>query len=155
MAGASPDFDTFKEAPGRKTYNRHVLTGSVCGNLLNQLFLSDSNIKIIQNAIRYKVYEKIKREAGHQQPGRDRAGHHHARCLPSSTAGTPPTTSRARSQSSIDKVVEEVVPGIIGQAYGYQQYLIDATTQPVPIPRPSNVSSSGTKTLRSVTSVFA
>ena len=43
---------------GRR-YNRHVLTGSVCGNLLNQLFLSDSNIKIIQNAIRYKVYEKF------------------------------------------------------------------------------------------------
>ena len=154
MAGASPDFDTFKEAPGRKTYNRHVLTGSVCGNLLNQLFLSDSNIKIIQNAIRYKVYEKsngklvisnqdetelvITMRAVYLEYGRN-----------------TPDDVKGQIAELNQKVLELVVPGIIGQAYGYQQYLIDATTRPVPIARPSNVSSSGTKTLRSVTSVFA
>jgi hypothetical protein len=154
MAAETPDYDTFKEAPGRKTYNRHVLTGSVCGNLLNQLFLSASNIEIIQNAIRYKVWERsggklviskqdetelvITMRSIYLQYGRN-----------------TPSDVKGQIAELNAKVIEEVVPGIISEAYGYEQYLIDAFTQPTPIPRPSNVSSSGTKTLRSVTSVFA
>jgi hypothetical protein len=51
-------------------------------------------------------------------------------------------------------VVDEVVPGIVTQILSYFGYLRDAFNQPVPIDRPLNVSSAGTKSLPSVTRTF-
>ena len=51
-------------------------------------------------------------------------------------------------------VVNDVVPNIIVQIEQYLKYLENKAQIPDPIPRSLNVSSTGTKTLRSVTSTF-
>ena len=39
-------------------YERTVLKGNHCDNILNQLFFSKKNMDIIQNGLRYRVWEK-------------------------------------------------------------------------------------------------
>jgi hypothetical protein len=51
-------------------------------------------------------------------------------------------------------VVNETVPRIISGLQQYLDYLRDASTQPIPHQLPKSMSSAGTKTYRSVTSVL-
>ena len=53
-----------------------------------------------------------------------------------------------------DLVIQECVPKILSQIEQHFYYLFDASTQPVPLSHPENVSSAGRKTLPSVTTTF-
>ena len=53
-----------------------------------------------------------------------------------------------------DLVVQDCVPNILSQVEQHVYYLFDASTQPVPLSLPENVSSSGRKSLPSVTTTF-
>ena len=53
-----------------------------------------------------------------------------------------------------DLVIQDCVPNIMSQVEQHVYYLFDASTHPVPLSLPENVSSSGRKQLSSITSTF-
>jgi len=135
------------------TYERTALKGQHTETTLNQVFFSEANIDIIQNAIRKTVWEKtnnkhvIGRQSNTELVIVMRAiFFQHAKNLP--------TGIKDQIKDLNQLVVNDVVPNIIVQIEQYLKYLENKAQIPDPIPRSLNVSSAGTKTLRSVTSTF-
>ena len=130
-----------------------ILKCSQESSQFSKLFFSPKNIENLQKIIRYEVYRKtedvipyqsntelsIVMKSNYLQYGR----------VPANLQDYP-----KRIQELNDRVAHAVVPGIITAVQQYKGYLIDASKAPDFLDRPVNASNTGTKELRSTTSVL-
>lgn len=135
------------------TTRRHAFMGTVDKTLLNQVFMSNENLDLIQSRIQYEVYQasKGKYKIGRQndlqlqiimrsiyfQYGKNRLDH-----------------IREQVQELNNLVVQDAVPKILSQVEQHIDYLRDASQLYIPISQPVSTNSAGRKTLPSVTSTF-
>lgn len=145
------DYGLVRETSESTHYAGDVLNGNFAKSLLNQAFLSDKNIDIIQNAIRYQVWSQTQQMISKQSATElmivMRSTYlQHGRNLPYDIP--------QQIQELNDIVVQDRVPKIISNLTQYNAYLHDVNSPLNPIPRAIDTSSTGTKGLRSLTSTF-
>jgi len=137
-----------------KNMSTTALKGIQCQSEMSKLFFSDQNIKRLQKMIRKAVFNRTRGQFRLEidQAQRDlfiamRAVYfEHARFLPGQIV---------RQVKRInEKVIDEILPGIITELRQYYGYLKEINKPLKPIPRPLNTNSQGRKTLPSVTTVF-
>ena len=120
---------------------------------LNQLFFSKKNMDIIQNNIRYTVYNKT-----NKKHIIDKQSDIELQIVMRSTylQFSPNLEYNYKEQLEYlnGLVVEWCVAHIIPQLEQYIGYLKEVEYMPMPIDLPVNLSSKGSRTLRSVTSTF-
>jgi len=120
---------------------------------LNQLFFSKKNMDIIQNMIRYTVYEKSEKKFVI-----DRQSDVELEIVMRSIylQHSPNLPNKIKEQIQyLNKLVsdwcsEQIIPEV-SQYFGYMKEL---EYMPVPIDLPLNLSSKGSRSLRSVTTTF-
>lgn len=141
----------------RKNYKNMATTalkGIQCDSELSKIFFSDVNTKRVQKKIRQEI---VSRTSGQfkldvDQEARDlyivmRAVYlEHARFLPGEIV--------RQVKRLNDKVIDEVIPGIITNIRQYHGYLKDINGPIKPIPLPQNVNNAGRRTLPSVTTTW-
>lgn len=121
---------------------------------LSRLFFSKENVRLVNDMIRYHVYLKsgdkklvVGEQSNIQLEIMMRSIFlQHARHLPVKL------TEQVKELNYM--VVNDAVPRIISEALQYQNYLYRVESLPVPIELPKNMSSQGTRLLRSVTTTF-
>lgn len=137
------------------TIARQILRGTHEDSLLNQLYFSQKNIDMIQNAIRYKVYELSNGQfvIGRQD---DNELIITMRGIFLSRGRNLPCSIKDQIKCLNNLVINEITPKIISQVHQYNRYIYDASHLYAenPVPHPINVSSKGTKINRSVTDLF-
>jgi hypothetical protein len=142
--------DTLKPTTIRKQAFGHQ--AAEC-NLLNQLYLSPENIENVQQRIRYEVYK-----ASNQQHIIGRQSERELVIIMRSIYFTYgknlPTNIKGQIEELNNLVLLDVVPKILSAVEGDQRYLFDASSNPMPLALPMNMSTKGQKILPSVTSVF-
>lgn len=120
---------------------------------LNQLFFSKQNMKIIQDKIRYEVY--LKTEKKHIIDNQSdveleivmRSTYlQHSPNLPDKTQEQIKYLNQLVTNWCVEKIIPEI--------YQYFGYLKEVEYMPVPLEHPVNLSSKGTKNLKSVTTTF-
>lgn len=135
------------------TIRKQALTHAVECNLLNQLYLSPENIEHVQQRIRYEVYR-----ASNQQHIIGRQSERELvivmRSIYLTYGKNQPENIREQIEQLNDLVVQECVSKILSEITAHVRYLWDRSTQPMPLSRPTNMSTKGMKILPSVTSVF-
>ena len=115
----------------------------VCKNSLNSLFFSDDNIKIIQNALRRRVYM----ESGHLiscQSKRELTIVMRSVYLMYSKNQKTNITQQIDTLNQI--VVKECVPKVISNIKQYLNYKKNVHQVPLPLSLPKNMSKSGKNT---------
>lgn len=140
-----------------KDYNgmaQLALKGIQTESELSKLFFSDKNIQRLQKKIKEEVFKRTngKFRLDVDQEQRDlfiamRAVYmEHARFLP----------NRIVHQVKIlnQKVIDEILPGILTEIRQYYGYLMEINKPLIPIPRPINFSNKGRRTLPSITTTF-
>ncbi len=141
-SGALPGFGW--RTTGDESAKSDMIRGNWEPNALNQTFFSPENVQIIQNLIRKTVHD--------QSPTRDIID-------PQSTDelliimrslyltyGRNETYNIAGQVAELNgRVADWCVPKIISEISMYKTYRKDASTLPVPIERPVNISPAGTK----------
>ena len=142
--------DTLKPTTIRKQAFGHQ--AAEC-NLLNQLYLSPENIDNVQQRIRYEVYKASNHQhiIGRQS---DRELVIIMRSIYFTYGKNLPTNIKGQIEELNNLVLLDVVPKILSAVEGDQRYLFDASSNPMPLALPMNMSSKGQKILPSVTSVF-
>ncbi len=146
-------YPMFQEDDLRPTTARKQATGKVEGNMLNQLFLSPENIEYLQQRIRYEVY----RASGEQTIiGRqsDTELLIIMRSIYLTYGKNLVQNVKGQIRELNDLVLEDCVPKILSAVQGELRYLYDASTCPMPLSMPANMSNKGMKILPSVTSIF-
>jgi len=137
------------------TIARQVLRGTFEDTLLNQLYFSQKNIDILQNALRYNVWKESNGQfvIGKQDNTELIIT---MRGIFLSRARNLPCSIREQIKCLNNYVINEITPKIISQVHQYNRYIYDASHLygENPLPHPVNVSSKGTKINRSVTDMF-
>ena len=135
------------------TFRKQALTGIIEPNLLNQVFFSQENIDLLQDKIRYTVWiASNKKFIIDRQSDTDLEFIMHSIYL--QYAKNIPHNIKEQIIELNDIVVQDCVPNILSQVEQHIYYLFDASTQPIPLSQPENVSSAGRKALPSVTTTF-
>ena len=120
---------------------------------LNQLYFSKDNMNIIQNKIRYEVYMKTdKKHIIDNQSAVELEIIMRSIYLQHSP--NLPTQIKEQIKYLNELVTNWCVEKIIPEVYQYMGYLKQVEYMPVPIEHPQNLSSKGTRNLRSVTTTF-
>jgi hypothetical protein len=153
-----------KQISGSNT--KHMFKNLYGETPLTFLYFSDKNVKNIQNLIRYIVSKEIGQNIDEQNVTELMII---MRSIFLEYSQHPPLIDEKMTPerrvailklytNEVDRlnqlVVNESVPKIISQIQAYLDYLKDSSSQPVPIARPENVSSSGTRQFRSITQVL-
>ena len=135
------------------TFRKQALGGSLECNLLNQVFFSQENIDLLQDKIRHTVWV-----ASNKKFIIDRQSDTELELIMRSIyfqyAKNIPYNIKEQIIELNDLVIQDCVPNIMSQVEQHVYYLFDASTQPVPLSLPENVSSAGRKQLSSITSTF-
>ena len=150
-----PSYPLFHQSPEKekKVFAKNALNGIQEHSPLSLKFFSDENVDNIQNLLRYTVYMKTdKKHNVSRQSELDLKVVMRSIYLQHSP----------NLKMYIDKqvyflnklVVDWCYPKIINEIDQYVGYLDSLEKMPVPIQHPTNVSSAGTRTLKSVTSTF-
>ena len=140
--------------PADRDYYRHtVLRGVISENKLNQAFFSVQNIETIQHAIQYGVWKMSgeKYKIGPQNET-ELIIIMHAIYLQAGKNNCDNIKGQVQELNNL--VTYESVVKILSQIEQYIGYLRDSSQNYVPNEHPINVSSAGTKQLRSVTTTF-
>lgn len=130
-----------------------ILYGTITRSQLSDTFFSNKNMKIIQDKLRYEVFLRSnkKYKIGNQN-NTDlqiimRAIYlQHSKHLPYNI--------RKQVEELNKYVVDFSLPKIISEIKQYIHYVKQLESMPNPIDLPQNVSSAGTRTLKSVTTTF-
>jgi hypothetical protein len=122
-------------------------------NLLNQMFMSAENIENLQTRIRYAVWM-----ASNKQHVIARQDDTELQIIMRSiylTYGKNiPTNIKQQILDLNDLVVQEAVSKILSQIQQHIWYLYHKSTNTMPLAHPENMSTTGTRSLPSVTSLF-
>ena len=133
--------------------SRDMLSNITENTKLSKLYFSKENIKIIQNSLRYYVW--INTDKKHIIDNQDIK---EIQLIMRSffLQYSPNLDTHITKQIAYlnDLVINYSVPRIITELKMYNKYISDIKRLPVPLERPVNMSSAGTKTNRSVTSIF-
>lgn len=129
---------------GSQTAGHDGIRGNWEPNLLNQTFFSNANFQIVQNKIRYEVYQKTGKVIDPQSTDDlfmiMRAMYlQYGRNLPDNIAGQIAELN--------EKVADWSVPKIVAELGMFMYYQKDIQALPVPLTHPVNQSSAGSKTL--------
>ena len=137
----------------QKNFQLEALYGIQEQTQLNQLYFSKANMEIIQNKIRYEVYLKTDKKhiIGNQSPVELEII---MRSIYLQHSPNLPTQIKEQIKYLNELVTNWCVEKIIPEVYQYIGYLKQVEYMPVPIEHPQNLSSKGTKNLRSVTTTF-
>lgn len=135
------------------TIRKQALAGVLECNLLNQVFMSQENLDIVQDKIRHAVWLASDKKFVIDRQS-DMELQLIMRSLYLQYAKNIPHNIREQVEELNDLVLQEVVPKILSQVEAHIYYLFDASTQPVPLSLPQNVNSDGRKQLPSVTTTF-
>ena len=141
-SGALPGFGWRSE--GDEAAKSDMIRGNWEPNALNQNFFSPENVQIIQNLIRKTVYD--------QSPTRDIIDPQSTddlliimRSMYLTYGRNEPYNIAGQIKELNQRVADWSVPKIISEISMYKTYRKDASTLPVPMERPVNISPSGTK----------
>jgi hypothetical protein len=133
---------------------------------LTFLFFSDKNIENIQRLLRFVVHKEIGQNIDNQDSTELMIVmrsifleySRHPKLIDDTMSYQMKNALLKQYTNEVDRlnqlVVNETVPRIISGLQQYLDYLRDASTQPIPHQLPKSMSSAGTKTYRSVTSVL-
>jgi hypothetical protein len=158
------DYDLFDTTINPRTQTNVCLESFTYGavknihssNELSEVFFSDANLKILQNQIRYTVYKisKGKHIIGEQSEKelnilRRSIYLQHGEYLPNDIK---PIRDQVRNLNSI--IVDYSVGRIMGEIEQYYHYVHDVENMYMPLEHPVNLSTAGSRTLKSVTSTF-
>ena len=141
------------DSPVENNFQYQSMIGIFEPTTLNTMFFSKDNLDIIQNMIRYGVWKKSgekyvivrQSDAEIQIIMRSIFLQH-----------SPNLEDNIKEQIAyLDKMVADwCVPKVLAEVQQYVGYLNDIEKMPMPINRPVNLSSKGTKISRSITSTF-
>jgi len=148
-------FEMFKDGDQcLESYQSRLVYGIVEAGPLSNAFFSKDNIQRIQNLLRYRVWKDTNGKFVIDEQSETELVVI-MRAIYLQNARNDPTESIAEQIRILNHIVGNYsVPNIISKAKQYIGYIQDVEKNPVPIPHPRNVSSAGTRVLRSVTSTF-
>lgn len=142
-----------KEQEKMNNFQVESLYGIQETSMLNHLFFSKKNMDIIQNMIRYTVYEKsdkkyiIDRQSDVELQVIMRSMYlQHSPNLPNKIKEQLQYLNKLVSDWSAEQILPEVLQ--------YNGYIKEIEFMPIPIDLPVNLSSKGSRSLRSVTTTF-
>jgi hypothetical protein len=147
-------FQMFTENNNRSNNAKDtILYGTLTRSPLSDAFFSDRNMENIQNMLRYRVFVnsrgkyKIGRQDNTELQVIMRAIYlQFAKHLPYEISGQINKLNR--------QVIDFCLPKVMSEVQQYLHYIQQLETMPSQIPLPINVSSAGTRTLKSVTTTF-
>jgi hypothetical protein len=134
-----------------KNFQVEALYGIQETSLLNQLFFSKKNMDIIQNTIRYTIFQKTNNKIDNQSSIELEII---MRSIYLQHSVNLPDKIKEQITYLNELVVNFCVEQIIPQIQQYQGYLKEIEYIPMPMDLPLNISSKGSKTLKSVTTTF-
>ena len=136
-----------------KNFEYEAMIGIYEPTLLNKLFFSKKNLDIIQNMIRYGVWNKSGKKfmIGRQSDVEIQVVMRSIFLQHSPNLSTH-ITEQIKYLNGL--VSGWCVPKILAEVEQYVGYVNDISRLPMPIDRPINLSSKGTKITRSITTTF-
>ena len=148
-----PSYKIYGDESKNTKYERTAIKSDFCDNILNQTFFSSKNVKIVQNGLRHSVWEKSgkKHIIGEQSETELVVV---MRSIFLQYALNLPDNIAQQIKDLNQKVIDELTPTVLSNVEQYIAYLENKRRIPDPIARSVNVSSKGSKTLRSVTTTF-
>lgn len=147
-------FQLFDENNNKNnSFKNEALKGIQQDSVLSYLFFSNVNMDIIQNRIRYEVWMQSGKKyvIDKQSPIELEIV---MRSIYLQYAENLNCKYREQVNKLNDLTINFCVPSILAEVQQYLGYLDDVQKMPNPLPLPQNLSSAGTKTLRSVTTTF-
>lgn len=119
-----------------------MIRGNWEPNDLNQTFFSPPNVQIVQNLIRKMVYDETQQIIDPQSSDELLIV---MRSMYLSYGRNEAEKIRQQIEELNKRVADWAVPRIVSEISMYLTYRKDASTMPVPLSHPVNISSSGTK----------
>jgi len=149
----TPWFQLTTDNQPNKDFTQQALYGIQTSSKLSRVFFSEENVKLLQDMLRYQVYLKTDKKyiVGEQSPIELEIVMRSI-YLQFSRNLQYDITKQVKELNNI--CLQQMVPQIISGIEQYVGYMWQVEHQPVPIEHPKNMSSQGTKLLRSVTSIF-
>ena len=148
------DLDMIKEENSvMKNFQVESLYGIQETTQLNQLFFSKANMEIIQNGIRYNVYMKTDKKhiIGKQSEIEIQII---MRSIYLQHSPNLPNQIKEQIKYLNELVINWCTEKVIPEVYQFIGYIKEVEFMPMPIDLPLNLSSKGTRSLRSVTTTF-
>lgn len=147
------DLNMIEDNNSMKNFQTEALYGIQETTTLNQAFFSSKNMTLIQDNIRYSVYVKTdkKHVIGKQSEVELEII---MRSIYLQHSPNLPNKTKEQIKYLNDLVANWCVEKIIPEIYQYLGYLKEVEYMPVPIDLPLNLSSKGSRSLRSVTTTF-
>lgn len=157
---------TIDDTSVAKNNTRFMFKNLYTETLLTQMFFSEQNIKNIQNILRLLTFKETNYVISDQSVTELLII---MRSIFLEYSAHPPLLDKQMSKADKDKVlmmyrdevsrlndivINYVVPKVVSQIQQYISYLEDASSQPYQMDLPKNVSSTGTRDYRSITSVL-
>ena len=127
---------------GSSTAGADGIRGNWESNLLNQTFFSQANFKIIQNKIRFEVFQQTGTIIDEQSSD---DMFMIMRAIYLSYGRNLPDRIKEQVEELNSRVADWCIPKIVAEVQIYGQYLKDINTMPVPMAHPVSLSSAGTK----------
>lgn len=146
------EYKLFEEDPVRNnTARKQAFTGIFNSTSLNQAFMSQKNMDLLQDQIRNRVYQSTGHLIAKQS---DTELQIVMRSIYLQYGKNLPYNIKQQITQLNKLVLQETVPHIISGVEQYLSYLQRASSLPMPLQQPTNMSSAGRKTLPSVTTTF-
>ena len=147
------DLNMIEDNNAMKNFQTEALYGIQETTTLNQAFFSRKNMTLIQDNIRYNVYLKTdkKHVIGKQSEVELEII---MRSIYLQHSPNLPNQTKEQIKYLNDLVTNWCVEKIIPELYQYLGYLKEVEYMPIPIDLPLNLSSKGSRSLRSVTTTF-
>jgi hypothetical protein len=130
------------ETGGSSTATMDGIRGNWESNLLNQTFFSQANFQILQNKIRFEVYQETGQVISPQSAD---DLFMIMRAIYLTYGKNMPTQIREQIEELNTYVANWCVPKIAAEVSMYSQYLRDIDTMPVPMAHPVSLSSAGSR----------
>jgi hypothetical protein len=130
------------ETQGSFTAGQDGIRGNWEPNTLNQTFFSQENFQIVQNKIRFEVYQKTG-EIIDQQSADDLFMIMRAMYL--QWGKNLPYNIAQQITELNERVADWCVPKIVAELHMFKQYQKDIANMPVPLAHPVNISAAGTR----------
>jgi hypothetical protein len=120
------------------------IRGNWEANLLNQTYFSPANFQIVQNKIRYAVFQETGQIIDEQSSD---DLFMIMRAIYLTYGRNLPYNIKEQIVELNERVADWCVPKIVAEVQMYSQYLRDIDTMPVPMEHPVSLSSAGTRSL--------
>ena len=139
-SGAVPGFGW--RTTGDEAAKSDMIRGNWEPNALNQTFFSPANVQIIQNLIRKLVFDKSQQIIDPQSTDELLIV---MRSMYLTYGRNEESNIKGQIEELNKRVADWSVPKIVSEISMYLTYRKDASTMPVPMSHPVNISSAGTK----------